>query len=300
MNGMMLFLCIIWGFNFVIMKLGNDMFPPVLFAAFRFLLGAIVLFGLTYFKKTPMPSKRELKWYILCGLLQTTYFNIAIQISLNYISAGLTSVLTYSMPLFLSLMAHYFIPGDKLNARKTGGILIGILGLFLAMDIHFGANIWAPLLALSSAVTWALSSLIFKKKLQGCDTVQFTTWQMGAGAIGLFLYSISFEHGESHWSLMAVVYLLYSGILASALAFVIWSYILSKMEASKASISLLIVPVVGTVSGFLFLKEGLHAITLLGIVLALSGVWLVNSTGSIRAPLQKHRILTGKKDKIQK
>jgi O-acetylserine/cysteine efflux transporter len=285
MNGMMLFLCMIWGFNFVIMKMGNDVFPPVLFAAYRFLLGAIVLFGLTWFKKIPLPGKRELKWYILCGFLQTTYFNIAIQISLNYINAGLTSVLTYSMPLFLSLLAHYFIPGEKLTVTKTGGILIGIAGLFLAMDIHFGGNIWAPILALSSAVTWALSSLIFKKKLQGCNTVQFTTWQMGAGAIGLFLYSFSFEHGESHWSLMAVVYLLYSGILASALAFVIWSHILSKMEASKASISLLIVPVVGTLSGFLFLKEDLNAITLIGIILVLSGVWLVNSAGSARFPL---------------
>jgi drug/metabolite transporter (DMT)-like permease len=256
-----------------------------LFAAYRFLLGAIVLFGLTWFKKIPLPGKRELKWYILCGFLQTTYFNIAIQISLNYINAGLTSVLTYSMPLFLSLLAHYFIPGEKLTVTKTGGILIGIAGLFLAMDIHFGGNIWAPILALSSAVTWALSSLIFKKKLQGCNTVQFTTWQMGAGAIGLFLYSFSFEHGESHWSLMAVVYLLYSGILASALAFVIWSHILSKMEASKASISLLIVPVVGTLSGFLFLKEDLNAITLIGIILVLSGVWLVNSAGSARFPL---------------
>jgi O-acetylserine/cysteine efflux transporter len=285
MNGLMLFLCMIWGFNFVIMKQGNDVFPPVLFAAYRFLLGAIVLFGLTYFKKIPLPGKRELKWYILCGLLQTTYFNIAIQISLNYISAGLTSVLTYSMPLFLSLMAHYFIPGEKLTTKKTGGILIGILGLFLAMDIHFGETIWAPILALSSAITWALSSLIFKTKLQGCDTVQFTTWQMGAGAVGLFLYSISFEHGQSHWSLMAVVYLLYSGILASALAFVIWSHILSKMEASKASISLLIVPVVGTLSGVLFLKESLNAITLLGVILVLSGVWLVNTTRTARFPL---------------
>ncbi|WP_160726036.1 DMT family transporter [Bacillus sp. USDA818B3_A] len=296
MNGMMLFLCIIWGFNFVVMKMGNDVFPPVLFAAYRFLLGAIVLFGLTWFKKIPLPGKRELKWYILCGILQTTYFNIAIQISLNYINAGLTSVLTYSMPLFLSLFAHYFIPGEKLTSTKTVGILIGILGLFLSMDIHFGENIWAPILALSSAITWALSSLIFKKKLQGCDTVQFTTWQMGAGAIGLFLYSFSFEQGQSHWSLMAVVYLLYSGILASALAFVIWSNILAKMEASKASISLLIVPVVSTLSGFLFLKESLNAIALLGIILVLLGVWLVNSTGLAHIRLKNHSLLTGKKD----
>lgn len=277
MNGLMFFLCIIWGFNFVIMKLGNGVFPPVLFAALRFLLGAIVLFGLTYFKKIPLPGKRELKWYILCGILQTTYFNIAIQLSLNYISAGLTSVLTYSMPLFLSLMAHYFIPGEKLTARKTVGILIGILGLFLAIDIHYGENIWAPILALSSAVTWALSNLIFKKKLQGCDIVQFTTWQMGAGAIGLFFYSICFEQGQSHWSPIAVMYLLYSGILASALAFVIWSHILSKTEASKASISLLLVPVVGALSGLLFLKEGLNVITLVGIILVLAGIWIVNS-----------------------
>jgi drug/metabolite transporter (DMT)-like permease len=110
------------------------------------------------------------------------------------------------------------------------------------------------------------------------------------------MYSFSFEHGQSHWSHMAVVYLLYSGILASALAFVIWSHILSKMEASKASISLLIVPVIGTLSGVLFLKENLNAITLIGIILVL-GVCLVNNTSPVRIPLQNHPLLTGKKEK---
>lgn len=184
-----------------------------------------------------------------------------------------------------------------MTVSKTIGILIGIFGLFLAMDIQFGGNIWAPILALSSAVTWALSSLIFKKKLQDCNTIQFTTWQMAIGAIGLFMYSFSFKDGPSHWSLMAVVYLLYSGVLASALAFVIWSHILSKTEASKASISLLIVPVVGTLSGVLFLKENLTTITLLGIILTLLGVWLVNRTSSDRTPLQNRLLLTGKKDR---
>ena len=296
MKGIMLFLCLIWGFNFVIMKMGNDLFPPVLFAAYRFLLGTIVLFGLSLLKRTPMPAKGQLKWYILCGLLQTTYFNIAIQISLNYISAGLTSVLTYSMPLFLSVFAHYFIPGEKLTLNKTIGILIGIIGLFLAMDIHLGGTIWAPILALSSAVTWALSSLIFKKKLQGCDNVQFTTWQMGAGAAGLFLYSFCFESGTADWNLMAVLYLLYSGVLASALAFVLWSYVLSKTEASKASVFLLIVPVVGTLSGFLFLNEELKVITLLGISFVLVGIWLVNLPGGSRITLSRLLASTDKKN----
>ncbi|MEH7239335.1 DMT family transporter [Bacillus sp. JJ1562] len=270
-------LCLIWGYNFVIMKLGNGAFPPGEFAAWRFLTGSIVLLGLCFIKKIPLPSKSDFKWFVLCGLLQTTYFNIAIQVSLNYISAGLTSVLTYSMPLFLSIMAHRWIPGERLTVKKTFGIMIGIAGLFLAMNIHFGGSIWIVLLALSSAISWAIASLLFKLKLKHCDTVQFTTWQMTIGAIGLLVYTLSFETGESHWGYMPAVYILFSGVVASALAFVMWNHILRRTEASKASTSLLVVPIVGVISGYIFFDENLSIITLAGILLVLVGIWIVNS-----------------------
>lgn len=270
-------LCIIWGFNFVIMKLGNGLFPPVLFAAFRFLIGSGVLFLFIAYKKIPLPKPQHFKWFIVCGILQTTYFNIAIQISLNYISAGLTSVLTYSMPLFLSIMAHFWIKGERLTARKLTGIVIGIMGLILAMDIHLSGNPWILLLALSSAITWALSNIIIKQKLHSCDKVQFTTWQMTFGTAGLFLYSLLFEHGPSHWNPEAVMYLSFSGIIASALAFVLWTNILSKIEASKASITLLTVPIIGVISGWIFLNEELKTATVAGIALVLLGIWIVNS-----------------------
>jgi len=279
MNGMILFLCLIWGFNFVVMKSANGAFPPVLFAAFRFFVGAVVLFCVVYLKKIPMPSKRNFKWYVLCGILQTTYFNLAIQISLNYISAGLVSVLTYSMPLFFCILAHFFIPGERLTIRKMTGIIIGIMGLFFALNItHLGGDLWALILALSSAISWAISNLIIKQKLQECDKIQFTAWQMAVGAGALFLYSFCFENGQSHWSVMSIGYILFSGIIASALAFVLWSYILTKIQASKASISLLLVPVVGIISSYLFLHESLKISTLIGVLFVLLGIWIVNSS----------------------
>ncbi|MDR4887992.1 DMT family transporter [Fredinandcohnia sp. QZ13] len=281
----MVILCLIWGFNFVVMKLGNGVFPPGEFAAWRFLTGSIVLLGLCFLKRIPLPNKSDLKWFILCGILQTTYFNIAIQISLNHISAGLTSVLTYSMPLFLSIMAHRWIPGERLTVRKSFGIVVGILGLFLAMNIHFGGSIWTVLLALSSAISWAIASLLFKLKLKHCDTIQFTTWQMTIGAVGLLVYTLSFETGESHWGFMPIVYILFSGVAASALAFVMWNHILRRTEASKASTSLLIVPIVGVISGYIFLDESLSVVTLAGILLVLVGIWFVNSKSR-----QEHRI----------
>jgi drug/metabolite transporter (DMT)-like permease len=277
MNGLIIILCIIWGFNFVVMKLGNGVFPPVLFAGYRFLVGAIILFGVAYFKRVVVPNKRDLKWYIICGILQTTYFNLAIQISLNYISAGLTAVLTYSMPLFLSVFAHFMIPGDALTTRKIIGIASGTLGLFLAMNIHFGGGVWAAVLALTSGLVWAVSNVIIKRKLQHCDNIQFTTWQMAAGTVGLFLYSFCFEHGESHWGLMAIIYVLFAGIFPSAFAFILWFHILSKTEASKASMSLLLVPVIVALSGYIFLGQVLSWVTLIGIVFVLLGIWFVNS-----------------------
>ncbi|WP_342417681.1 DMT family transporter [Paenibacillus sp. FSL R10-2782] len=280
MKGLSLLLCLIWGFNFVIMKLGNGAFEPVQFASFRFLTGTLFLFGILFWKRVPYPDRHAMKWVILCGILQTTYFNIAIQISLNYINAGLTSVLTYSMPLFVSIMAHFLIPGERLNTSKTIGIATGMMGLLFAMDIHLGGNLWAMLLGVSSAIAWALSNLIIKLKLQHCDKIQFTTWQMAFGAFGLLLYSLLFERWEPHFSAASIFYILFSGIVASALAFLLWTHILTRMEASKASVTLLLVPIIGVVSGWIFLHEELKAATLLGIFLVLAGIWIVNRSGT--------------------
>ncbi|MET3507330.1 DMT family transporter [Halalkalibacter oceani] len=276
MNATMVMLCLIWGFNFVVMKLGNGAFPPGEFAALRFLTGSLVLIGICLLKKIALPKKADVKWLVLCGLFQTAYFNIAIQISLTHISAGLTSVMTYSMPLFLSIMAHKWLPGERLTAAKTFGIMIGIAGLFLAMNVHAGGSFLIMLLALSSAISWAVANLLFKLKLKHCDTVQYTTWQMTIGAVGLLLYTLLFEQGESHWGVMPVVYILFSGVVASALAFVMWNHALSRTEASKASVSLLLVPIVGVISGSIFLDEQISIVTLAGILLVLAGIWVVN------------------------
>ncbi|SEG27387.1 DMT family transporter [Paenibacillus sp. UNC499MF] len=282
MNGLIGLLCLIWGYNWVIMKLANGVFPPVLFAGYRFGVGAAALLLFCLFKKVPLPSRKDLKWFILCGILQTAYFNLAIQISLEDISAGLTSVLTYSMPLWLTLMAHFLIPGEKLTTRKTIGLIAGIIGMFFALDVRLGGSFWAMLLALSSGLAWAVSNVIIKRKLAHCDNLQFTTWQMVAGAAGLFLYSAVFEHGESHWGLMPAVYVGFAGIVASAFAFVLWFHILSRAEAGKASVSLLLVPVIGVLSGVLFLGETLREGTVTGIVFVLIGIWFVNSKKPIR------------------
>lgn len=261
--------------NWIVMKEAIQVFPPVLFTAYRFVLGSIVLLSIAYFKKIPIPRRKDWKWIILGGILQTAFFNSAIQIGMQFLSAGLSSVLSYSMPFWMAIMAHFLL-GERLTPRKMAGVAMGILGLVALLNVSNGGTWWAISLTLAGAVAWAFSGILVKLKLQHCDTLQYTTWQMIAGAILLSIYSALFEHGTVQWGFNAVGYLLYNGVLASALAFFLWTHILSNTEAGKASISLLAIPIIGVLAGVIFLHEPLYWNTIMGIALILGGIWLVN------------------------
>ncbi len=281
MNGAIALLCLIWGLNWVVMKQANEFFPPVLFTTYRFILGAVILLGITYFTKIPMPRREDWKWVILGGILQTVFFNTAVQIGMQFLSAGFSSVLSYSMPLWVVIMAHFLL-GEKLTKRKTVGVIMGMIGLVALFNVSGGGAWWAIILTLFGAIAWAFASVLVKLKLQHCNILQYTTWQMVVGAILLSIYSALFGQGTVQWNWLAVGCLMYNGVLASALAYFLWTYILSNAEAGKASISVLGIPIIGVLAGVILLKESLYWNTVVGMALILGGIWLVNGHTAAR------------------
>jgi drug/metabolite transporter (DMT)-like permease len=179
------------------------------------------------------------------------------------------------MPLWVAIMAHFLL-GEKLTKSKMAGVTMGMVGMVALLNVGGGGTWWAIALTLTGAVAWAFSSILVKLKLQHCDVLQYTTWQMVVGAIVLSIYSALFEHGTVQWGWNAVGCLLYNGVLASALAYFLWTYILSNTEAGKASISVLVIPIIGVLAGVILLKESLYWNTVVGMTLILSGIWLVN------------------------
>jgi drug/metabolite transporter (DMT)-like permease len=93
------------------------------------------------------------------------------------------------------------------------------------------------------------------------------------------------EQGPVTWNATAVACLVYNGVLASALAFFLWNFILTQMEASKASIATLVVPVVGVLCGIIFLGETMYWNTALGMILILAGILLIVLQ---KSPLKLH------------
>ena len=270
-------LCTIWGFNFVVMKVANNYFAPELFVTYRFLSGAAVLLAVAFFVKLPTPPKKYWLWIILSGALQIAYGSVALQICFNYLSAGMTAMLNYTMPIWVTILARFFLD-EKLTKKKIFGVALSITGVFLLMNGDIGGNFFAVLLGLSAAFSWAVANVIMKIKFHGFNLISLTTWQMTAGAIMLAIYTALFVDTSATWTLTAAACVAYNGILASALAFFLWIYILNHMEASKASVAVLGVPVVGVTAGIVCLGEPLTLIMVAAMAMILSGIVLVQKS----------------------
>lgn len=270
----LILLCLIWGFNFVVMKVANDFFSPELFVTYRFVSGAIVLLAVAFFVKLPKPPRKYWSWIILTGALQIAFCSVAMQICFEYMSAGEVAMLNYTMPIWVTILAKFFL-NEPLTAKKILGVTLSIAGIFILMNDDLSGNLFAILLALTAAMGWAVSNILMKIKFVEFNLISLTTWQMVAGAIILSVYCACFVDTTAIWTPLSIACIAYNGILASALAFFLWMYILSRTQASKASVSILGVPVVGVISGVIFLQEPLTVLMSVGIIMILSGIVLV-------------------------
>ncbi len=268
------FIWLIWGMNWVVMKTANLYFPPVLFVTYRFASGALVLLIAAILMKVPMPQAKFLPYLIFTGVFQISLNNVLVQTGMVTLGAGTSAVLNYTMPLWVAIMAHFML-GEKLTRQKLGGIFLSLIGLYILMGLTELTDVKAAFLTLLSAVSWALANVITKMKLKGCSMMQIVTWQMISGAIVLVIYSALVPQGDVDWNLNSALILIYNGVLASALAFFIWNWLLMKIEASKASTAVLGVPVVGVLGGIIILGEPLTFHVMLGMVMILAGIFVV-------------------------
>lgn len=265
---------LIWGMNWVVMKTANTFFPPITFVAYRFLFGALVLLSVWFWLHLPLPKKKYWPWIFLTGILQMGLNNIAAQTSMLTLGAGMVSVLNYSMPVFAAVMAHFLL-GERLNWRKGAGIVLAIAGMAVLMDVHAGGDVTAICIGLLSAVFWGLASIFVKLKLSDVNAISLTTWQMVCASLSLLAYTAIVPQGEFVWNAESVLCLIYNGVLASALAFFLWSWILQHIEVSKASVAVLAVPVVGVVGGILCLGEPMTLHIFFGMLMIMAGIYIV-------------------------
>jgi drug/metabolite transporter (DMT)-like permease len=269
----------IWGYGWVATKVALDYSDALTFAALRVPLSAALLFlVMIALRKSLRPP--PLGYTILIGLLQTTLFVGLVITALHDAGAGKVSVLTYTMPFWLLLLAWVFL-GERLRGVQWLAVGLAFAGLVLVVRPWDMDGVVSGVLTLLGGLAWAASALVVKlmQRKHTVDVLSLTTWQMVFGSIPLIILAVLTYSGGPDWTAGFVWGLAYTVVLANAVAWFLWLYALHALPAGAAGLGTLSIPVVGVVAAWIQLGEVPTLVEGIGMVLIISALAMLAASG---------------------
>ncbi len=284
---LLLGLAVCWGYNWVVMKLGVHDSGPVEFAAIRMFGGAMILLVVMLVLKRPLRIVEP--WTVAAiGLFQTTLSQGLIAMALNTGMAGKSAVLNYTLPIWVMILGFVFLR-ERPRAGQWIATAVAMIGVAVMTFAGAHPTALAPvLMALGASICWGcgvvLNQAFMRRHPGGIDTLALTTWQMVIG--GAVLTGIAFLVPEPalRWSPELWLAILYNVGPATAIAFMLWFTLQRRIETNVLSLIVLIVPLVGIVSGWLQLGERPSGTDALGMALILAAIAVMVLTQRRRAP----------------
>jgi drug/metabolite transporter (DMT)-like permease len=277
-----LLLCLIWGSTWLFIKLGLRDLPPLSFAAARFLLATLILSAVVAARRASLPRGRA-EWTLVA---KTGVLAFALNYGLlfwgeQHISSGLAALLQATIPVFGMLFAHPYLPGERLNARKLAGALLGVAGVGVIFSNQLAAEgamaVWGSAAVVAGAVFVAYANVLVKAGGARLDASVLAAGQMACGFVPLALGALAFEGSPLglRWTWLAVVCILYLTLVGSVAAFLLFYWLVRNTDVTKTMLIALVTPLAAVLLGMLVLDEEVTWRTVAGGALIMSGIAVV-------------------------
>lgn len=273
---------VVWGMNFVVIRVGLDNIPPMLLGSLRFML---VAFPAVFFVKRPqLPLRWLLAYGATISLGQFAFLFSAMKVGMP---AGLASLVLQSQAFFTLFFAALFL-GERLRVANLVGLLIAASGLLLiGLQGDRSMTLAGFVLTICAASMWALGNIV-TRKVGKINLVGLVVWGSLVPPIPFFILSWFLEGPQAiegalrGFGLSSALVLLYLAFGATMLGYSLWSRLLSRYPANTVAPFSLLVPVVGLTSAALLLDEYLGLLqavgallVMLGLAINVGGGWLV-------------------------
>jgi drug/metabolite transporter (DMT)-like permease len=193
----------------------------------------------------------------------------------------LASLLQATIPAFGLVIAHFYLPGERMTAARVAGVLLGVAGVGVIFSNQLGAPDRRALagsaaLVLSSIFV-AYSNVLLKARGTNIDPTVIAAVQMFFGLVPLLAVGIPLEGNpfHYHWTPLAITCLLYLAIVGSVLAFILYYWLMKNMDVTKTMLIALVTPVFAVLLGMLVLNEKLNWRTFVGGAMIMFGISLI-------------------------
>ncbi|ARE76436.1 EamA family transporter [Streptomyces sp. NPDC059558] len=266
----------VWGFNFVVIEIGLDHFPPLLLSALRFLVAALPA---VFFVGRP---KAAWKWIVGVGIaLGIAKFGLLFTGMAAGMPAGLSSLVLQIQSVFTAVLAAVVLR-ERPGRVRVLGMGVALAGIAVAaVDGGTSGPVLGFTLVVAAAACWGVSNVL-TRKASPPDALNFMVWVCTVPVLPLLALSLLLEGPERDlaalrsldWSGVAVIG--YVAWVSTVFGFVAWSYLLRRYPASAVAPFSLLVPVFGMSSAALVLGESVSGLRWLAAVLLVGGVALTS------------------------
>lgn len=278
---LMLFVVSLLGGGALAVKIGLQGFPPLKMALFRCILGVIVVGGAGFYYGMSLRMRfGELSRLMLLTLLYILH-TVGLNVGTHMTTAARSTVFFSLYPLFAVLFGHFFLPNDRLSIKKTFGIVVAFVGVFLALVPSLQdskISLIGDLIVTLAACFLALRIVMTKRFVQDIYPYRLLAWLLMLSIPCFLLLIHIFERGQSvELGLISSAGLIYQGWIVTGFCFLVLTSTLRKYKASKLVVFSFLMPISGVLFSALFLGDPLKLSLLGGTGLVATGIYLVNT-----------------------
>ena len=277
---------VLWAACFPLITIGLDLAPHIAFAALRAGLAGVCLIALGFLRHRPAPvGVRPWILIVVVGLGATSMGFLGMFHAAEFVSPGLATVIANVQPIIAAVLAHAFL-GERLKVIGKLGLAVGLAGItFIALPGLAADNIQGYSIGIAYVVLAAtgvsVGNVAIKRLTGQVDPIMAMGFQLLIGAVPLALLSMLTEDVSSlTWSIEFVLVLVALAVFGSSLAFWLWFETLERVSLNRANAFTFLVPIFGLMVGAAFFGERLEAIQGTGVVLVLTGIFLVQRSAA--------------------
>jgi O-acetylserine/cysteine efflux transporter len=282
---LMLLITLIWGVNFSFVKIALKELTPFGFNGFRLLLasGALILI-LALSGESLRVDRKTFGKVLILGLCGNTAYQMFFIHGINMSSASNTAIIIGMTPVSIALISS-LVKHERIHLATWAGILLSFIGFYLVISGRFGTfqfssqSLRGDLLIFSGNICWALYTVFSKPLLDRMSPLKLTGLTLALGTIFYLPFCVKdiLRIPYSTISSKAWLSILYSGLFALVIGYVIWYASLRRVGSTKTAIYVNFIPIFAVIFASFFLGEKITVRQAFGALIIFLGVYLART-----------------------
>lgn len=276
---LMVLLCSIWGLQQIAIKIANAGISPVLQAALRSGIAAVLVFAWARWRGLPLFARDASLWPgLLAGLLFALEF-VFIFIGVEHTTVSRMVVFLYTAPCFTVLGLHLFVPGERMGWRQGSGVALAFAGLVTAFaDKAGGGTLLGDAFGVLAALFWAATTVLIRATgLARVTATKVLLYQLVVSALVMFPLSwLLGEKGITVLSAPTLWAMAYQAVIVAFASYLAWFWLLTRYVAGRLLVFSFLTPLFGVAFGMALMGDRPSAHFFLAAAMVVGGIVLVN------------------------